>query len=674
MGSSTLLVFLSCILTSLCFSTAQMTCSNTKGNFTTNSTYAKNRNLILSSLASNATANGGFYTGTIGQGSDTVYALAMCRGDLSSENCFNCIDTPSQAIMKNCPNQKEAVDWPPGDPRCIARCSNRSFFGTMDKWPGWDVITAPDITTNFEEFDQALNTLIDNLAVRAARGSARLKFATGEINFSSYRHIYGLMQCTPDLSSTQCGDCLGAAADASRGTCCNRKSGVTILRPSCIFQYNLSPFYAAPPPPPPPPPTPAPFPPLPSTNTTTQGEDDNTTRTVIIVLVPTVIFVIFIVCICIFVMKKQQRKPVEKSEAVDEISIVESLQYNFDTVRVATDNFSNTKKLGEGGFGAVYKGILPNGQEIAVKRLSMNSRQGELEFKNEVLLVAKLQHRNLVRLLGFCLEGTERLLIYEFMPNGSLDHFIFDSVKRAQLDWDRRYKIIGGVARGLLYLHEDSQLRIIHRDLKASNVLLNAEMDPKISDFGMARLFVLDETQGCTSRIVGTFGYMAPEYAMHGHFSVKSDVFSFGVLVLEMISGQKNNCFQNGENVVDLLSYAWKNWNEGTVSNLLDPTLRTVSSSINEIMRCIHIGLLCVQENVADRPTMASIVLMFSSFSLTLPLPSEPAFFMHSSIDPEMPLLREDYSGATNTNSSQSKTRSGHFSVNEASITELYPR
>ncbi|KAL6197570.1 hypothetical protein ACLB2K_033178 [Fragaria x ananassa] len=357
------------------------------------------------------------------------------------------------------------------------------------------------------------------------------------------------------------------------------------------------------------------------------------------------------------------------SEDVDDIQSSEALQFDFDTIRDATYNFSDANKLGEGGFGSVYKGHLLNGEVIAVKRLSKDSGQGISEFKNEVLLVAKLQHRNLVRLLGFCLEGNEKLLVYEFVPNTSLDHIIFDPIKRTQLDWDRRYKIIVGIARGLLYLHEDSRLRIIHRDLKVSNILLDAELNPKIADFGMARLFVLDQTQGNTSRIVGTYGYMAPEYAMHGQFSVKSDVYSFGVLVLEIITGQKNSCFRPGGNAEDLLSYAWKSWKEGTAANLIDPTLRNGSRS--EIMRCIHIGLLCVQDNIVDRPTMTSISIMLNSYSLALPVPSPPNFCMTSRTDP---LLEMDYS-STVIESDQSKSSSSliNASVHDES-TGIFPR
>ncbi|KAL5579026.1 hypothetical protein UlMin_011468 [Ulmus minor] len=346
-----------------------------------------------------------------------------------------------------------------------------------------------------------------------------------------------------------------------------------------------------------------------------------------------------------------------------DISTIESLQFDLATIEAATNKFSVDNKLGEGGFGEVYKGTLPNGQEIAVKRLSKHSGQGTVEFKNEVVVLAKLQHRNLVRLFGFCLEGEEKLLVYEFVPNKSLDFFLYDLEKQRELDWSRRYKIIRGIARGILYLHEDSRLKIIHRDLKASNILLDVEMNPKISDFGMARMFAVDQTRGNTSRIVGTYGYMSPEYAMHGQFSIKSDVYSFGVLILEIMSGKKNSSFYESEYAEDLLSYAWKLWKEGTPLKLLDPTLMN-SYLENEVIRCIHIALLCVQEDLEERPTMTRIVLMLNSYSVTLPPPQEPAFYIRT----------EENFSAGKFKFDHSTSEAVPISINEVSITELYPR
>ncbi|KAL6313969.1 hypothetical protein AAG906_011699 [Vitis piasezkii] len=246
--------------------------------------------------------------------------------------------------------------------------------------------------------------------------------------------------------------------------------------------------------------------------------------------------------------------------------------FDLDTILNATNEFSRNNKLGEGGFGPVYKGILQDGKEIAVKRLSKDSMQGLDEFKNEVIYISKLQHRNLVKLLGCCIHKEEKMLIYEYMPNKSLD-FIFDQMQSMVLDWPKRIAIINGIARGLLYLHQDSRLRIIHRDLKADNILLDNEMSPKISDFGMARSFGGNDTEANTKRVVGTFGYMSPEYASDGVYSVKSDVFSFGVLMLEIVSGKRNRGFNHPDHSFNLLGHAWTLHMKGRPLELIDASL-----------------------------------------------------------------------------------------------------
>ncbi|XP_057451775.1 uncharacterized protein LOC130743546 [Lotus japonicus] len=299
--------------------------------------------------------------------------------------------------------------------------------------------------------------------------------------------------------------------------------------------------------------------------------------------------------------------------------------FDLSTIANATDNFSICNKLGEGGFGPVYKGTLTNGQNIAVKRLCNNTGQGPQEFINEVFLIANLQHRNLVKLLGCCIQNDERILIYEFMINRSLDYFIFDQTGQILLLWDQRFKIISGISRGLLYLHEDSRLRIIHRDLKASNILLDENMNPKISDFGLARIFGGDEAEDKTKRVAGTYGYMSPEYAAHGYFSVKSDVFSFGVILLEIVSGKNNR--EYFPNDLQLIGHAWKLWCKNTPLEVLDESLGdSIAPAIQEVSRCIHTGLLCVQERPEDRPDMSAVVLMLNG-EKPLPRPKEPAFY-----------------------------------------------
>lgn len=312
--------------------------------------------------------------------------------------------------------------------------------------------------------------------------------------------------------------------------------------------------------------------------------------------------------------------------AEEEKNIIDLPFFDISKIAVATNNFSDSNKLGQGGFGQVYKGKFQSGQEIAVKRLSRSSGQGLEEFRNEVLLIARLQHRNLVRLLGYCVKADEKMLIYEYLPNKSLDFIIFDPTLSLLLNWERRFNIITGVARGLIYLHQDSRLRIIHRDLKTSNILLDVEMNPKISDFGMARIFGGNQIQASTNRVVGTYGYMSPEYALDGLFSIKSDVYSFGVVILEIISGKRNAAgYYHFEDQLSLLGYAWKLWSENRGLELLDPS-QLEDCNRSEVLKCIHIGLLCVQDDANDRPPMSDVLFMLVSKNVVLPPPKQPVF------------------------------------------------
>ncbi|XP_042030175.1 G-type lectin S-receptor-like serine/threonine-protein kinase At1g11330 isoform X2 [Salvia splendens] len=357
----------------------------------------------------------------------------------------------------------------------------------------------------------------------------------------------------------------------------------------------------------------------------------------IFIVLPILSFVVLCVCSCFgwkwIAKRRGNGEATEYDNATQDATSRDNLEdiplFKYEELANATNEFSEANKLGKGGFGPVYKGVLASGREIAVKRLSTASGQGLQEFMNEVKLISKLQHRNLVRLLGCCAEDREKMLVYEYMPNKSLDFFLFDQSQEV-LDWRKRFNIIEGICRGLLYLHRDSRLRIIHRDLKPSNILLDNDWNPKISDFGMARIYEAKQDHVSTVRVVGTYGYMPPEYAMKGRFSEKSDTFSFGVLMLEIATGRRNTSFYPQEGSLNLLGHIWTAWKKDIVTPLIDPRISS-SSYQTEVMRCIHIGLLCVQELPEDRPFISAVLSMLRSEIIELPKPKQSAFSYKSS-------------------------------------------
>ncbi|TKW22971.1 hypothetical protein SEVIR_4G263000v4 [Setaria viridis] len=328
------------------------------------------------------------------------------------------------------------------------------------------------------------------------------------------------------------------------------------------------------------------------------------------------------------IMELQEEKVMDTDELVKlctrtEVSCPGFKKFDFFEIVDGTDNFSTKRIVGRGGFGTVYKGQLTSGVMVAIKRLDENATV--FDFNSELQL-ASLQHTNLVRLLGWCVHGKERLLVYEFMHNGSLDRIIFEKTKGALLNWYKRLQIIKGLAEGLVYMHKHSLLWIIHGDLKPNNVLLDRDMNPKIADFGSARTLSSEIAEGRTIRIVGTSGYIAPEYASRGLYSVKIDVFGFGVLALVIISGRKNIILEEqGDTVGNLVRDAWQLWNDGRLHELVD-TLLGDGYEIDEMVRFVQVALLCAQEDPVDRPTMSDVIafLNFESTS-SLPDPKPPS-------------------------------------------------
>ncbi|XP_028767806.1 cysteine-rich receptor-like protein kinase 10 isoform X1 [Neltuma alba] len=629
--------------------TPQVDCSGPT--YAPNSTYHSNLNRLLSNLSSNASRSDGFYNTTVGQNGDAVYGLYLCRGDTAVSACQACVSQATKDI-RQCLNYTRAVGW---YEKCTLRYSDADFFSIEQDDPT-RVLYNNGNAADPKSFMQLVIDTMNVVAKEAAYGgSGSKKYATREQNYSSFQTLYTMAQCTPDISRDDCYNCLRRTI-GEYPNCCFGRLGAIARAYSCNVRYELYPFYGVI--------SSLPSPRVPESAFASNDKSKISAVAMIAIVVQSAIFILQ-VSLCFLCLRWWRARKNASLPKTAEIS--ESLHFDLDSIKTATNDFCPDNKLGQGGYGEVYKGILPGGQELAVKRLSNSSKQGVLEFKNEVVTMAKLQHRNLVRFLGFCLEEEEKILVYEYLSNKSLDNFLFEAENKGKLNWSNRYNIIEGIARGISYLHEDSQLKIIHRDLKSSNVLLDEDLNPKISDFGMARIFQADQTHADTSKVVGTFGYIAPEYAMHGHISVKSDIYSFGILILEIISGKKNTSFYASNYAENLATYAWKLWREGTPLELLDPSLRN-SCPGNEVIKCIHISLLCIQESPALRPTIQFIMVMLGSHSVTLPDPQQPAFLFNCH-------RTDSNNQASFENSSdQSTGRSMQRSVDEDPISDMYPR
>ncbi|KAJ7968790.1 putative Kinase [Quillaja saponaria] len=385
------------------------------------------------------------------------------------------------------------------------------------------------------------------------------------------------------------------------------------------------------------------------------GGDKGTVSIIIGVVVGAVCIVILILGILWWkgcFKRKLERKDVKELELQTGI-------FTLKQIRAATDDFHPSNKIGEGGFGPVYKGQLPDGTVIAVKQLSSKSRQGNREFLNEIGMISCLQHPNLVKLHVCCIEGDELLLVYEYLENNSLARALFGpEQKQLNLDWPTRLRICIGIARGLAFLHEESRLKVVHRDIKATNVLLDGDLNPKISDFGLAKLDEEDKTH-ISTRVAGTIGYMAPEYALWGHLTYKADVYSFGVVTLEIVSGKNNSSYVPVNDCLCLLDWACHLQQTRNFMELIDERL---TSEVNnaEAERMVKVACLCTNASPSLRPTMSEVVNMLEgriSIPDVIPEPGSYTEDLRFKAMRDLHRYRKDHSSTT---SQMQKTTTVH--------------
>ncbi|XP_015971514.2 cysteine-rich receptor-like protein kinase 46 [Arachis duranensis] len=530
-----------------------------------------------------------------------IYLFSQCRSDLSASECVYCFKS-LQSVFSSCMPAKGARTY--SSDGCFMRYDNYSFF--QESVTPYYLRGCSDAKAKDEKgFVGLAVNVINKMSFEAPKKG-------GYTAIEGRRHgsnlvIYGAATCWKTLSQDMCSACLSNAA--STAISCLPSTQVHAINTGCILRYADYDFIII---------------------------DLKNKESDILMKCTAIILAAIAVCSVLIIVAHYGTKNVDKLWGIPILRTGLEMtpgrvklsswfmQFEYSTLERATNVFNEFHKLGEGGYGEVYKGTLQDGREIAIKRFFLSGKQGKQEVYNEIDVYGKAQHKNLVRFLGCCFTSTESYLVFEFLANKSLNCILFDPEKKKQLDWPKRHGIILGVADGLEHLHNNSEGPIIHRDIKAGNILLDLKYRPKISDFGLAKLKSYDSTS-----IVGTLGYMAPEYLAGCSITEKVDVYSFGILVLEIISGVENAKFESTEETFEtLVSHAWKHFKSNTTSKIIDESME--NQDLEEITRVIHVGLLCTQELPYLRPSMTEVVAMLRQKDVVMPLPSKPPFTVDS--------------------------------------------
>ncbi|KAK9113698.1 hypothetical protein Syun_020495 [Stephania yunnanensis] len=533
-----------------------------------------------------------------------LYGLSQCTKDLSLSECRHCFNTLRQKLQ-TCPASNSTRIYLDG---CFLRFENYSFFGeTTDSKLDKVECNSPPPENGVEDyidiqFAHNADETITNVTEAAVRNKG---FAVAEVR-SNAVEVYVLAQCWDSVSNGGCKACLDKAGGELR-QCLPKKEG-RVLNSGCYLRYSTKKFYNDKP---------------------ANNEADFSIMLIAVGSVTLALLALFGACIGYTRMleKKGKGDIIQFSSAPTD----SNLNFRYEILERATNNFSSANKLGAGGSGT---GTLPNGKIVAVKRLCYNTRQWADEFFNEVNLVSGIQHKNLVKLLGCSIAGPESLLVYEYLANASLSHILFDRKKRQIITWKQRFDIIIGIAEGLAYLHGGIPTKIIHRDIKCSNILLDEKLTPKIADFGLIRGYTADKTHVSTG-IAGTLGYLAPEYLIRGQLTEKADVYSFGVLIIEIVCGRKNNAFVEDS----VLHMVWNHYNSKSMHECVDFNL-SGDFPTEQASKVLQIGLLCTQAKATLRPFMSEIVQMLTDNDYNIHEPRQPPFLNSSvvgSVTPEVP-------------------------------------
>ncbi|KAG9137577.1 hypothetical protein Leryth_019774 [Lithospermum erythrorhizon] len=553
--------------------------------------FFNNLNSTLSNLTSQL-SNGSkhFATAQNPRSGSPVYAMVQCRNYLSTSDCIKCYNSAKSVLRRTCGSANGARVVSDG---CSLRYEASLFFSqaTLDaNGPRCANKSSSEATVVFREEAERLMKDLELVIPKISNRYAAVKRNVA----GGVGSIYGVAQCTEIIDPEGCRQCLSTAYENIQS--CFSSTDARASDVSCFLRYSDTPFFRD-----------------------NQATDitpffrkgvSSKSRLIIVGFAGAIFLLLVLISLVFYFEFLRRRKASRKGNILDASQLKGPLCYKYADLKKATKHFHEANKLGEGGFGEVYKGTLMNGDVVAVKKLSISSTAAKAEFDSEVRLISNVHHRNLIRLLGFSSNGGELLLVYEYMRNGSLDRFLFGE-ESGSLNWKQRYDIIFGTAKGLAYLHEQFHVCIIHRDMKSSNILLDEDFQPKIADFGLARLLPGGHSH-VTTRFAGTLGYTAPEYAIFGHLSEMVDIYGFGVVILEIISGRRSTDVKFEPTASFLLEEAWNLYQKDMHLMLVDESLKSDEYTPEEVRKLIGIALACTQSPASARPSMSSVVAMLS--------------------------------------------------------------